>query len=128
MGDVRFLDWQINGYTSPVIDIMYLVFSASDRQLRAAYYDSVLRSYYDSLERMITALGSDPKELFTFADLQDELKRYGAFAFLVTPMLLQVSLLTTDDGDQELANAMFAERYNDVVTDLIKLGYHSDIL
>lgn len=122
------MDWQINGYTSPAIDIMYLVFSASDKSLRANYYDSILRSYYDSLRRMVTALGSDPEQLFTFADLLDELKRCGAFGFLITPMLLQVSLLTTDDVDQESANAMFAERYNDVVTDLVALGYHYDIL
>lgn len=77
---------------------------------------------------MVTALGSDPEQLFTFADLLDELKRCGAFGFLITPMLLQVSLLTTDDVNQESANAMFAERYNGVVTDLVALGYHHDIL
>lgn len=147
--DVRFLDWQINGYASPAIDIIYNIFSSTDKALRDAEYDNLLHLYYDSLANMVELLGSDPKKLFTFNDLNDELKKCGSFAFLIVPMLLQVSFADLNEMNSsnnigadvdttahnnkhekevnKLWHFEFENRLNDVFTDLVDLGY-SDLI
>lgn len=75
---------------------------------------------------MVKALGSNPDHLFTYADLTTELQRCGAFAFLTVPMLLKVSLSNSEQD--QLPNSAYEERLKDVVADLIKLNYHSNIL
>lgn len=137
------MDWQINGYASPAIDLFYNIFSSTDKALRDAEYDNLLHLYYDSLANMVELLGSDPNELFTFNDLSDELTKCGSFAFLIVPMLLQVSFADmteiTDSNDKSVdtiahsneheknvnksMDSKYEQRLNDVLTDLVDLGY-----
>lgn len=86
----------------------------------------MLQTYYESLSDIVRALGSNPDQLFTYADLKDELQKCGAFTFLTVPMLLKVSLFNSEED--ELTSPAYEERLNDVVADLIKLNYHSNIL
>lgn len=48
-----FLDWQISRYSSPVIDIVYFMFSCTTKALRDKHYDSFLRTYHDSLSNHV---------------------------------------------------------------------------
>lgn len=86
-------------------------------------------------------MGSDPEKLFTFDDLQSELKRCGNYALMMTPILLQISLAKSDDipdlndmcdqaekydliqsSDSEF-DAAFKLRISETIDDLIGLGY-----
>lgn len=144
--DIRFLDFQIIFYGSPAIDIFYNIFSSTDKALRDKEYSNLIELYYDSLSNMVKLLGSKPEEIFTFEDLLNELKRFGVYALLMTPMLLQVSLAHSNEisnmdemfdkvaeGESKInlvtslsseGQSEYCRRLNEVFGDVIKLGYY----
>lgn len=87
-------------------------------------------------------MGSDPEKLFTFDDLQNELKRCGNLAMIMTPIHLQIYLTKTEDivdlneiSEQEHFSfssksefeIAFRDKLNDVVTDLVNFGYYKQV-
>lgn len=148
--DIRFLDWQLTRYVSPSIDLTYYLFTSIDKAVRDKEYDNLLRFYYESLSKTVKLLGSDPDKLFTFDDLQDELKKYGMFTLTTAPMIIQTSLADssemlnlnemndkteTENSRQELitglnetAQSEYDRRLNEVFEDVVdKLGYYHKI-
>lgn len=47
--DVRFLDYQLTRYSSPVCDIVYYLYCCTSKELRDGHYDTFLRIYHESL-------------------------------------------------------------------------------
>lgn len=108
----------------------------------------MLRLYHKSLSNTVKLLGSDPDKLFTFDDLQDELKSYGTLALLLAPIVIQTALADSSDvsnlddmlkkksdgeenrleltkGLNEKAKLEYARRLNEIFEDVIdKLGYY----
>lgn len=136
-------------YISPAIDLLYNIFTSTDKSLRQKEYDNLLETYHNALSRIVKQLGSNPDELFTLPDLKDELKLCGNYAFLLAPMLISVSLADSSEfsnldemcdkiadgenghelitGLNDKAQLEYEKRLNDVVDDLIELGYYQKI-
>ncbi len=118
------------------------MFSSTDRKLREQHYDKLIKIYHNSLSNTLTKLGSDPEKLFSFNDLQGELKRYGRFGLLLAPILLQIitsnpsdipdmdefaedmanNKKTLDESMAAFANNSSLETYNQRVRDVVKDG------
>lgn len=144
--DIRFLDFQIIFYGSPAIDIFYNIYSSTDKALRSKEYTNLIKMYYDSLSKTVKLLGSDPDQLFTFEDLSNELKTFGVYALLMSPMLLQVSLAHSNEisnmdemfdrvaeGESKInlvtglsseGQSEYERRLNEVFEDVIELEYY----
>lgn len=88
------LDWQICYFGSPALDLSYFMLSSTTKALRDRHYDEFIRIYYKNLSDIIRACGSDPDKLFTFADLQAQLKKFGVYGAVFAPLLL--SILVSD--------------------------------
>lgn len=136
-------------YISPAIDLLYNIFTSTDKALREKEYDNLLEIYHSSLSRIVKQLGSNPDELFTLANLKEELQICGIYGFLLAPMLISVSLADSTEisnldemcdkiaegerrhelitGLNDKAQHEYEERLNDVVDDLITLGYYRKI-
>lgn len=131
-------------YCSPVIDLLYNIFSSTDKQFRKQHYEDLLKAYHSSLSNTIKRLGSDSNNLFSYEQLQTELRKFGETALLFTPMLMLVKLVkpehlkpmeeyaalvekgeATDlinELDEETQNE-FSRQVNDLFDDLVTLGY-----
>ena len=115
--------------------MLFYLLTSTDKQIRRDHWNALLEVYYDTFARILTKLGSDPQKVFTFEDLQGELKRFGVFAFIATPITLGVLLITPEDAanlsEVEVTGAskdpattkVFSERLNDIVDDLVAFGY-----
>lgn len=147
--DIRILDWQVIRYISPAIDLLYNIFTSTNKELRDAEYDNLLQVYHGSLSKMVKSLGSNPDDLFSMDDLKDELKRCGNYAFLLAPMLISVSMADSSDisnldemcdkiaegerrqelitGLNDKAQIEYEQRLNDAIEDLVRLGYYQKI-
>lgn len=147
--DIRLLDWQVIRYGSPAIDLVYNLFTSTDKTLRDKEYNNLLQLYHSSLSKTVKLLGSNPDELFTFDDLQSELKRCGNYALMLAPLLIQISQASSSEvtnldemcdkmaegedtqglitGLSESGQLEYERRLNDVVEDVIKLGYYHKI-
>lgn len=135
------MDWQITRYVSPAVDLLYNIFSSTDKALREKEFDNLIKSYYESFSKTVKLLGSDPEKLFSFNDLQAELKRCGNYALIMAPQVVQYALadessLNLDkvfdnvDGKQDLitglketAQKKYEERVNGIVEDIVRFGF-----
>lgn len=149
--DVRFLDWQITRYLSPATDLLYNIFTSTDKALRDTEYENMIKLYYESLSKMVKLLGSNPDELFTFENLKEELKKCGNYALIMAPMLVEISQADSseitkldevldeltegkDKGSLNLITSLsekgqleYERRLGDVFTDIVRLGYYHEI-
>lgn len=138
------MDFQLSRYSPPVLDLLYNIFSSTDKQFRAKNYDELLKTYYSSLSSIIEKLGSDPKKLYSFENLQAQLRKYGEFALLCGPMVIQIKVANAKDIgnldeyaelvekgiEADLVNKYdeetqmeYSTLINDLVTDLVNYGY-----
>ncbi|XP_037036812.1 uncharacterized protein LOC119074641 [Bradysia coprophila] len=144
--DIRILDWQTVGYTTPAIDVLFSLFISTDKALRDTEYQNLLRLYYQTLSQTVKLLGSNPDKLFTFENLQSELKRVGSFVLLVAPFYKQLSHAKATEltnwnvmcdnvgqgGEQQELYTLLSEAgkrayertLNDVVGDVVRMGYY----
>ncbi|XP_055308855.1 uncharacterized oxidoreductase dhs-27-like [Sitodiplosis mosellana] len=137
--DIRLLDWQVIRHGSPAIDIAANIFTSTDKSLRDDEYENLLQLYYNTLSKTVKLLGSNPDELFTFENLQSELKRCGIYALLLSPLSIQVSQADASQlaerGDKsglvggltETGQLEYERRLNGVFEDVTRLGYINKI-
>lgn len=118
------------------------MFSSTDRKLREAHYDKLIKIYHNALSNTISKLGSDPEKLFSFNDFLGELKRFGRYGLIMGPILLQIitsnpddipnldelaeemtkSDKTMDENVKAFASVASLEKYNERVRDIVKDG------
>lgn len=141
---VCFLDWQISRYCPPALDLLYNIFSSTDQQFRTEHYEKLLKTYYSSLSDTIKKLGSDPNKLYTYENLEAQLRKFGEFALFCGPMLIQVKVANAehvgnlDDYaelvekgeepdlikfDDEKTLMEYSKWINELITDLVDYGY-----
>lgn len=143
MNGIRFLDWQLSRYSSPAVDILYHLFLSTRKSFRDQSFEGLLNVYYDSLDKTVRELGSDPDQLFTFADLKNELNAYGNFCLIMAIFALPFHVAQPDDildfeeyserflkGDRVSlfkndgkGNATYITALEEVIDDVIGYGY-----
>lgn len=138
------IDWGQPRYCSLVQDIVFQIFSLTDKEFRDQHYEQLIQTYYDSLSGIVRCLGSDPDQLFTYNDFLSELQKYGKYALLCAPMIHQFRLASSEDvvdlniysdaiekgSDVKMfkefaedKQRVFSRLVNEVVIDLIDYGY-----
>lgn len=143
------MDFQTLRYVSPAQDIFHCVFNSTDKALRDLEYDNLIALYYESLAKTVKLLGSDPEQLFTMANLKDELKRYGNYLLIMTPLWNLTACADSgeianldemfdnvgaEEGNKDLVASLsthgqseFECRINGLLADIAKLGYYRKI-
>lgn len=126
------------------MDLLHNIFSGTDKELRDEHFETLLKTYHSSLRKTIQKLGSDPDKLYTFEHFQMEMKKFGKFALLTGPFVIQFNVANAkdirdldeyservengeeadilNDFDEETQMA-YSKQINDLVEDLLKYGY-----
>ncbi|XP_043282276.1 uncharacterized protein [Venturia canescens] len=68
------LDFQFARSSNPVLDLSFLIYACSDKQLLDDHYDEILETYHSTLSSSIQSLGSDPQKLYPWTVFMDEVK------------------------------------------------------
>lgn len=145
---VCFVDFQVIRYVSPAIDLLNLIFTSTDKSTRKHHFRDLIRAYHDQLTNNIRKLGSQAENLFPYKAFVNELKECGNFAFLIAPIIIQISVVDPDDvtnsdeigkesteGDKEFdlvqglsarSQSLFNERIIDCIEDLVQFGYYHE--
>uniref|UniRef100_A0A336LHU0 CSON001338 protein n=1 Tax=Culicoides sonorensis TaxID=179676 RepID=A0A336LHU0_CULSO len=95
--DIAFIDWQISRYASPVLDLVYFLFTATDKETREVAYENLLHIYHKSFSAILKRFGEDPDKVFSFDVLKRELKKFGRFGLLMSICLLSFVTIEPDD-------------------------------
>ncbi|XP_031616814.1 uncharacterized protein LOC116336810 [Contarinia nasturtii] len=144
LNSVYIIDWQLSHYSPPVIDLLYNIFSGTDRELRTQHYETLLKTYHTSLSETIKKLGSDPDKLYSYDNLTMQMKKYGEYALLYGPWIVALRLakgkdiMNVDEYIESIARnenvemigifddetqAEFSRVVNGLLTDLVDYGY-----
>ena len=137
------MDWQTSRYSTPVLDLLYYIFSSTDIKMREQSYDNFIQIYHKSLTSYLDRLGGDASRQFPMTALLRQLKTYGQFALGITIFL--IPLLCDEDNtnidieqftdemkkDPKLIEQIIIEqnhtkyniRMNGIIRDIIRLGY-----
>lgn len=137
------VDWQLTHYCPPVFDLLYNIFSSTDKEFRDRHYEHLLKAYHQSLSDTIRRLGSDPKQ-YTYEDLQKQMQKYSDFALTLAPMIISIRVARAkdvsnlDDYAQLLEQGVeadvlgqfdedtqkeYSRQINGLLTDLVNYGY-----
>lgn len=139
---MMFLDWQLSRYASPVLDVFFFIFSATDKSFRDRHCQNLLKLYHSTLSASIRKMGSDPEKLYSIEKFENDLKKYGPYALIFGVFIIQFCIvdqknvmdldeyteLLKDGKDCNLLidfdeNELFLELANDVVEDIFNYGY-----
>lgn len=91
------IDFQIARCASPVLDLLYFLFTSTTKELRDKHLDEVLSIYHTALSATVNALDSDAQRLFSYAEFRRQFTKYGKYGVLIAPMLLQVITAAPED-------------------------------
>ncbi|XP_063695694.1 uncharacterized protein LOC134827085 [Culicoides brevitarsis] len=94
---IKFIDFQVARYVSPVLDLMYFIFASTDKQLRDEHYDDLIRAYHSALSAMLERLGEKTNKVMSFEALQAELKKFGKFGMPMAFMLIPSITMQSQD-------------------------------
>uniref|UniRef100_A0A336JXG8 CSON001337 protein n=1 Tax=Culicoides sonorensis TaxID=179676 RepID=A0A336JXG8_CULSO len=94
---IKFIDFQIARYVSPVLDLVYFIFASTDKKLRDEHYDDLIKTYHNSLCKLLQRLGENPHNVMSFEALQDQLKKFGRFGMPMALMLIPATTMQSHD-------------------------------
>lgn len=90
--DAKIIDFQLTRCASPVLDLAFMIYACTTQDMREEHYDDLLKYYYEVLSSQISALGSDPDEVYSWEVFMSEVKKYSyfglAFSFESTPFII----------------------------------------
>ncbi|XP_026830633.1 uncharacterized protein LOC105274771 [Ooceraea biroi] len=100
--DLRFLDFQLCRYASPVLDLVYILFCCCTQETRSKYYDQLIHEYYETLSKYLRKCGYDPDILFPYEALSQQFIKFGKFAAGMALYVLH--LFSIEDADIGIMN------------------------
>lgn len=129
---------------SPVTDLFDSLLTTCDKDFLDNHFERLIRLYHKTLSKSIQRLGSDAERLCSFEDLQNQLKKGGKYALMISLLTLPLALPDANeipdldntengpqnDDDEILApfsgatQAIYHRRVNDLMAGLIRLGYY----
>lgn len=121
--------------SSPVNDILYLLFCCTTQDEREIHYQDYLKHYYNELRKQFEEYSLDP-QLFPWSVFLSELRRCGVFGLGMAMMVVQLMTCSSETvpeatdvvgknievNDPE-GDIRFAKRMKGIVADCVKYGY-----
>ncbi|XP_044741012.1 uncharacterized protein LOC123302223 isoform X2 [Chrysoperla carnea] len=117
---MKFVDFQMSIFTSPVIDLHYFIFTSPAEEVRINHMEKLLQHYHSSLVKTIVQLGSSPDELRvpTYDQLVAEFHKRGFYGVVASAVIMPIirapprddaSLdgIFSDDVDQGFVDFMY---------------------
>ncbi|CAB3244350.1 unnamed protein product [Arctia plantaginis] len=132
--EIKVLDLQTMQATSPMIDLMYFIFTGSDGQFRAQYFEKLLDLYHTELEDALKRFHLVPEKVYSRADFDHDLKEKLPLGLKLAAFILPVLTVSEEDApkvNDDLDISSFcvkntsdrcAQLLNEVVDDYIKWG------
>ncbi|XP_037295154.1 uncharacterized protein LOC119189473 [Manduca sexta] len=132
--EVKIVDYQTILEASPAIDLVYFIFTGTDKKFRDQYYEQLLDHYYKELSLAMKRLALNPDEIYPREDFDFEYKTklpLGLTLAMMTLPLITVDEKNAPNVDKNLGMDNFLvdntsdilrERLNGVVDDFVRWG------
>ncbi|XP_055608059.1 uncharacterized protein LOC129755538 [Uranotaenia lowii] len=132
---VRLIDLQAMRYTSPVIDILHLLYTSTDSKLREVHTDDLIRCYQESLMDALRAYVPAQKRFvlpvleatFTYENIRNEYDSRILYGLGIAMWLLPAVTFHPDhipDLD-DITMSDFTTKNNEKIQQMFSADYHS---
>ncbi|XP_045777988.1 uncharacterized protein LOC123875927 [Maniola jurtina] len=131
--DIISIDYQTLQQANPILDLMYFIFSGSDKKFRDKHFKQTLELYYTELCAALRRLDLDPNEIYPREDFDYELQKVMPYGLMLAMFCLLV--VTVEEADaptvsKDIAltdfalppSTLYKERLNDIVDDFVAMG------
>jgi hypothetical protein len=95
--DVRFFDFQISRYTTPVLDLLYFIYSSPSEDVRSEYTEFLLETYHKEMHNILKVLGCEHHK-FTIEELKKEFEEKSFFGLIIIFNILPAVLAEPADA------------------------------
>ncbi|XP_026755876.3 uncharacterized protein LOC113515788 [Galleria mellonella] len=129
------VDYQTIHMSSPVLDLLFFIFTGSDEAFRRQYYDQLIEHYYKELRRALSQLHVDPDKVYSKKDFESDLKEFSTFGLFTSMCVLPLITVEAEDAPEmgeEVSDIhsfvrlnctpRYRERWNGIVNDYIRWG------
>ncbi|CAG4950552.1 unnamed protein product [Parnassius apollo] len=131
--EVAVLDFQFIKMSNPITDLLHFIISGTDRKFRQKHYQRLIEHYYSEFCNALRRFNRDPDLIYPNQNFENDLKEVQPFGLLVAIIGLPFVTLDVENVPKigsDLAthflgiktSDLFAERFNDVINDYIKMG------
>lgn len=127
------LDYQGINYGTPMMDLIYFIFTATDKKFRKSHMENLKNLYFETLKSFLKYFDIEVEDVFprkTFERMYEEAMDYGLIVIvLLAPIILADENDAPDLEKQALETARFKvddvykDRLRDVCEDFIEWGY-----
>nr|XP_022920838.1 uncharacterized protein LOC111429218 [Onthophagus taurus] len=94
--DVKLVDWQIQRYNSPVLDVSYFFYSVATIET-LKNFDKYFNFYYNTLAEFLKRLGSDPRKLYPKVVYLNHWKKFSKFGLTMCFVAFMVEYAKKDN-------------------------------
>lgn len=131
-------DWQLSQFGSPAFDIVYILYTATDKEFRKNHYTQLLNNYLTSLDELLGACDCR-QNVITMDILKDQLQRFAKHALIDVPLVIEINVANMDtveevgfspksnEDESPGADARFLKAYRkrlgDVLLDVAEYNY-----
>ena len=121
------IDYQLLGYNTPVLDILYLLYTSTDRQFRNKHMEYLKDLYYKSLKNHALMFDLDIETKFPRSLFEKEFKECLDFGLMIATYILPIIL--SDDPEvlknnlnikNTTVNKVFNDRMNEILEECIE--------
>lgn len=125
--DVRFIDFQLCRVGSVAIDLSFLIYAGTTKEIYGNL-DHYLKIYYQSFCDTLRSYNLIPSEIFTFEDLKKEWKDHCKFGFILSQLLWRNKLSKTYERKNlvELEETMEFSGNEEKVIEEMMINYQID--
>ncbi|KAM3959426.1 uncharacterized protein ACR2FA_006494 [Aphomia sociella] len=129
------VDFQTLFCGSPLMDLMYFIFTGSDEHFRRRHFWDLIDYYYRELCSALSNLGLDPHRLYPKDDFDQDVKEFLPYGFMIALFMLHIITVNVEDapslgGNTDMTSFMntktssyYPERLNGVINDFIRWGF-----
>lgn len=98
---------------SPVLDLLYFIYSCTDKKLRDQHYENLFKFYHDEMREFLSQLGTDIDKYFPYSVLMEHLQHFGKYGLAIATMLLH--LMTSESDEVPNFNEIFEGDEKDMI-------------
>jgi hypothetical protein len=127
--DLILVDFQLINCGSPAADLIYFIFSGSDKKIRKSHLKHFKDLYYDTFEKYLKCFGINADDVYTKENFEKDFQEHLNYG-LTSCLMLMPFLFSEDDDVPDLQagvtdlefhwNDKSKKRWQDMVEDFIQ--------
>ncbi|XP_068157261.1 uncharacterized protein [Drosophila tropicalis] len=81
--DAILIDFQMSRYASPILDIVYYLFTCTDKPLRDDHFMGFLDTYYNALDQNLASMNLRIDEIYPRKNFKQQLHEFGVYGLIM---------------------------------------------